>query len=148
MKVTGAELVDWLETSAIRFAPIDLLKTTEQALLDPTVPAFNFDVISSPDLTYEIDVTKPLAPMGQKASGRINNVLFKGAPLDMAAQFVVATNNYRASGGGNFPGLNGSKTIYASPDASRDEGARSALQTRSSRSRIASSAASTSRSAA
>jgi 2',3'-cyclic-nucleotide 2'-phosphodiesterase/3'-nucleotidase len=32
----------------------------------------------------------------------------------------VATNNYRASGGGNFPGLDGSRTVVASPDASRD----------------------------
>ncbi|MCA3235270.1 MAG: bifunctional metallophosphatase/5'-nucleotidase, partial [Cupriavidus sp.] len=32
----------------------------------------------------------------------------------------VATNNYRASGGGNFPGLDGTKTVYASPDANRD----------------------------
>jgi 2',3'-cyclic-nucleotide 2'-phosphodiesterase / 3'-nucleotidase len=40
--------------------------------------------------------------------------------VDPAASFIVATNNYRASGGGNFPGLDGSKTIIASPDASRD----------------------------
>ena len=40
--------------------------------------------------------------------------------LDPAAIFIVATNNYRASGGGNFPGLDGSKTIYQSPDANRD----------------------------
>jgi 2',3'-cyclic-nucleotide 2'-phosphodiesterase/3'-nucleotidase len=55
-----------------------------------------------------------------KASGRIKNVLFNGAPLDLAADFIVATNNYRASGGGSFPGLDGTKTVYASPDTSRD----------------------------
>jgi 2',3'-cyclic-nucleotide 2'-phosphodiesterase/3'-nucleotidase len=33
---------------------------------------------------------------------------------------LLPSNNYRASGGGNFPGLDGSKTIIASPDASRD----------------------------
>jgi len=32
----------------------------------------------------------------------------------------VATNNYRASGGGGFPGLDGSRTVIASPDSSRD----------------------------
>ena len=40
--------------------------------------------------------------------------------IDTAAEFIVATNNYRGSGGGSFPGLNGSNVIYASPDANRD----------------------------
>ncbi|MFX8086676.1 5'-nucleotidase C-terminal domain-containing protein, partial [Acinetobacter baumannii] len=72
-----------------------------------------FDMFTDPNLTYEIDVTQPLG-------SRIKNLQYKGAPIDPAGQFIVATNNYRASGGGNFPGLDGSKTIYASPDANRD----------------------------
>jgi 2',3'-cyclic-nucleotide 2'-phosphodiesterase/3'-nucleotidase len=44
----------------------------------------------------------------------------RGAPVAPEQEFIVATNNYRASGGGNFPGLDGSKTMVASPDTSRD----------------------------
>jgi 2',3'-cyclic-nucleotide 2'-phosphodiesterase/3'-nucleotidase len=40
--------------------------------------------------------------------------------LAAGQEFLVATNNYRASGGGNFPGLDGSRTVFAAPDASRD----------------------------
>ena len=64
-------------------------------------------------MKYEIDVTQPLG-------SRIKNLTYNGSAMTPTAQFIVATNNYRASGGGDFPGLNGSKTIYASPDANRD----------------------------
>ena len=33
--------------------------------------------------------------------------------------FIVATNDYRASGGGSVPGIDGSKTIIKSPDANQ-----------------------------
>ena len=62
-------------------------------------------------------------PQGRIADAnarRIVDLRFQGRPLDDAQEFVVVTNNYRASGGGNFPGLDGSKTILASPDTSRD----------------------------
>ncbi len=111
--VTGADLKAWLETSAQRFNQIDPTKTTPQALVSAD-PGYNFDVLDGDgSMKYEIDVTQPLG-------SRIKNFTYNGAPVDPAAQFIVATNNYRASGGGNFPGLNGSKTIYQSPDANRD----------------------------
>jgi 5'-nucleotidase, C-terminal domain len=76
------------------------------------LPRYNFDMITSPDFSYEIDVTQPVG-------NRIRNLSYKGAPA-AGQPFIVASNNYRASGGGHFPGLDGSKTIYASPDANRD----------------------------
>jgi 2',3'-cyclic-nucleotide 2'-phosphodiesterase/3'-nucleotidase len=120
VKVTGADILDWLERAATRFAQIDPTLATPQPLINPAMPGYNFDVFTDPRISYEIDVTQPLPPMGMKASGRIKNLLWNGQPMDMSAEFIVATNNYRASGGGGFPGLDGSKTIYASPDTNRD----------------------------
>ena len=110
--MSGADVKNWLETAAKRFNTIDPTKATVQPLVS-SFPGYNFDMFTSADLAYEIDVTQPVG-------SRIRNLTYKGAPIDANAQFIVATNNYRASGGGNFPGLNGSKTIYQSPDANRD----------------------------
>jgi len=112
VKVSGADIKAWLETAAKRFNTIDPTLTTPQALVS-TFPGYNFDEFTTPDLSYEIDVTKPVG-------SRIVNLKYLGVAIDLTAQFIVATNNYRASGGGSFPGLDGSKTILASPDASRD----------------------------
>ncbi|MDC0683084.1 5'-nucleotidase C-terminal domain-containing protein [Sorangium atrum] len=120
VKVTGADLLDWLERAATRFNQIDPSKTEPQPLINTAMPGYNFDMFTDSRITYEIDVTQPLPPAGMKASGRIKNLQWNGEPMDLAAEFIVATNNYRASGGGSFPGLDGSKTIYAAPDTNRD----------------------------
>lgn len=120
VKVTGAQILDWLETAATRFNQIDPLSASEQPLINLAMPGYNFDMFTDPDISYEIDVTQPLPPMGMKASGRIKNLLYKGQPMPMDKDFIVVTNNYRASGGGSFPGLDGSKTIYAAPDTNRE----------------------------
>ncbi len=112
LRVQGSDIKNWLETAAKRFNQIDPNVTTDQALIS-TFPGYNFDMFTSPDLKYEIDVTQPL-------NSRIKNLTYKGAAIDPAAYFVVATNNYRGSGGGNFPGIDSTKVIYASPDANRD----------------------------
>ena len=112
VKVTGAGLKDWLEASARRFRQIDPKLTTEQSLVS-SAPGYTFDMITDKDLAYEIDVTKA-------QGSRITSLTYKGAAISPTAEFIVATNNYRASGGGNFPGLDGTKTIIASPDTNRD----------------------------
>jgi len=113
VKVDGAGLRAWLEKAAGRFNTIDPARTDTQELLNSAFPSFNFDTVTSPELSYEIDVT-------QAPGKRIRNLTLRGKPVADDQAFLVATNNYRASGGGNFPGLDGSKTVIASPDASRD----------------------------
>ena len=84
-----------------------------QELVNTAHPSYNFDAITSADVRYQIDVTQP---PGQ----RIVALQYQGAPIASGQEFLVATNNYRASGGGNFPGLDGSRTVVAAPDSSRD----------------------------
>jgi 2',3'-cyclic-nucleotide 2'-phosphodiesterase/3'-nucleotidase len=110
--VDGAGLKGWLEKSAERFHRIDPAKDGEQLLIDDHYPGFNFDQIQG-ELRYEIDVSKPV---GQ----RIVKLLYKGKPVSPQQRFIVATNNYRASGGGNFPGLDGSNIVLAAPDGARE----------------------------
>jgi 2',3'-cyclic-nucleotide 2'-phosphodiesterase/3'-nucleotidase len=113
VKLNGAQLKAWLEKSAERFNRIDPSSAARQELVNTAFAGFNFDMLTSADVRYQIDVTKP-------AGQRIVALRYKGEAMSPSQEFLVATNNYRASGGGNFPGLDGGKTVLASPDASRD----------------------------
>lgn len=113
VKVNGGDIKNWLEAAAKRFNQIDPAKTTEQPLIS-TFPGYNFDMFTTPDVQYEIDVTQPVG-------SRIKNLTYLGKPIDVAQEFVIATNNYRATSGKSFiDKLDGSGTIWASPDANRD----------------------------
>ena len=113
VKVNGGDIKNWLEAAAKRFNQIDPAKTTEQSLIS-TFPGYNFDMFTTPDLQYEIDVTQPVG-------SRIKSLTYLGKPMDVAQEFVIATNNYRATSGKSFiDKLDGSGTIWASPDANRD----------------------------
>jgi 2',3'-cyclic-nucleotide 2'-phosphodiesterase (5'-nucleotidase family) len=61
---------------------------------------------------YVIDITKPV---GQRISG----LMYHGKPMDMAATYTLALNNYRAGGGG-FLGFKGSPIVYQSSDEIRN----------------------------
>ena len=112
VKVNGTGLRVWLETAARRFSRIDPAKTEDQKLTSSS-PGYNFDMFTSPDIQYEIDVTQPI-------DSRIKHLTYKGQPVSPAQEFIVATNNYRASGGGDVPVLDGRATIFQSPDTNRD----------------------------
>ncbi|MBS4211646.1 bifunctional 2',3'-cyclic-nucleotide 2'-phosphodiesterase/3'-nucleotidase [Neobacillus rhizophilus] len=122
IKVKGSVVKEWVEMSAGKFNQIDPAKTDEQQLLNSTFPGFNFDVIDG--VHYQFDITKPAkydsaGKLINPDSSRVINLTYNGQPVDPNQDFIVVTNNYRAGGGGNFPGLKGSELVVDSADESR-----------------------------
>lgn len=111
--VTGAQVKDYLEFSARYYvqtaagAPVDPEKLTNA----DNTPDYNYDAVSG--LTYDIDIAKPIG-------SRIVSLSFEGKAIDPAAQFVLAVNNYRASGGGNFPHVPAAKQLWANSEEIRN----------------------------
>ncbi|KUJ54402.1 bifunctional metallophosphatase/5'-nucleotidase [Streptomyces albus subsp. albus] len=111
--LTGAQLKDYLEFSARYY-----VRTPAGGEVDPAkltnaenIPDYNYDAVSG--LAYEIDIAK-------EPGARIGKLSFQGKPIDPAARFVLAVNNYRASGGGNFPHVAGAKQVWANSEEIRN----------------------------
>jgi 2',3'-cyclic-nucleotide 2'-phosphodiesterase / 3'-nucleotidase len=122
VKVTGAQLKDWLERSAGLFNQLKA-SNDPQPLINQAFPAFNFDMIDG--VTYRIDLAQAsrfdgTGKLVQPDANRIVELSYQGQPVRADQVFVVVTNNYRASGGGNFPGNDGSTIVLDAPDATRD----------------------------
>ncbi|MEV7779224.1 5'-nucleotidase C-terminal domain-containing protein [Kitasatospora sp. NPDC088351] len=111
--LTGAQLKDYLEFSARYYnqlapgAPVDKATLTNAQ----NTPDYNYDSVYG--LSYDIDIAQPIG-------SRIVNLSFEGKPIDPTAQFVLAVNNYRANGGGNFPHVAAAQKIWANSDEIRN----------------------------
>ncbi|MCX4962124.1 bifunctional metallophosphatase/5'-nucleotidase [Streptomyces virginiae] len=111
--LTGAQVKDYLEYSAryfVRTAPGDVVDPAKLTNAE-SIPDYNYDAVYG--LVYDIDIAQP-------AGSRITGLSFQGKPVDPAAQFVLAVNNYRASGGGNFPHVPQAKQLWANSDEIRN----------------------------
>lgn len=122
VKVNGSDLKEWLEWSSGQFNTIDPSKTEDQPLINKSFPNYNFDVIDG--VTYEVDVTSlPKYDKDQNLinpdANRIKNLQFNGKPVTEDMEFIVATNDYRASGL-RFMSPDKEKTIYKFPDSNRE----------------------------
>ncbi|MCI3929962.1 bifunctional metallophosphatase/5'-nucleotidase [Streptomyces sp. AN091965] len=111
--MTGAQLKDYLEFSARYY-----VRTAPDAPVDPAgltnaegVPDYNYDALYG--VAYDVDIAQPVG-------SRIVGLRFGGKPVDPAAEFVLAVNNYRASGGGNFPHVARAKQVWAHSDEIRN----------------------------
>ncbi len=114
--ITGAQLHDWLEMSASVFN--QLVPGSETDLMDTRRAGYNFDIIFG--LTYQIDPSRPACfdaagNLTDATHGRVQNLTCQGRPFQPDHRFVVALNNYRASGGGQFPFVKKAQRIELPP---------------------------------
>ena len=115
VKITGAQLKDYLEFSARYFKKVgagtsfpmaDVTNAVTPAAPNGT-PDYNFDSVAGLDrkLTYKIDI-------GKDVGARIVDLAYDGAAVTPAQEFALAVNNYRQSGGGGFPAVSTAPVVY------------------------------------
>ncbi len=122
LRLTGAELHDWLERAAICYNQITP-GSTDQELCNAHVPGHNFDTICG--LSYSIDLAQPArydlsGQMADHDSFRIRNLRYHGRPVSGSDEFILATNSFRAYGGGPFVQWPEEKFVFTGRQPIRD----------------------------
>jgi 2',3'-cyclic-nucleotide 2'-phosphodiesterase/3'-nucleotidase len=101
---TGAQIRHWLERSAAHYSTI-VPNCIHQPLLNPQSPIYHCDSIYG--LSYSLDLTQPprfdaFGRVSNPTASRLCDVRFQDQHIRDGDHFVVATNSFRASGGGGF----------------------------------------------
>ncbi|MFI0262199.1 bifunctional metallophosphatase/5'-nucleotidase [Streptomyces sp. NPDC017056] len=111
--LTGKQLREYLEFSARYYVrtpaggPVDPAKLTNAE----GIPDYNYDAVSG--VSYEIDIAR-------EPGQRIAKLSFEGKPVADDARFVLAVNNYRAGGGGNFPHVAKAQQVWSTSEEIRN----------------------------
>lgn len=106
LRLSGAELLDWMERAVSIFRQI-VPGQADQPLIDPDFPAFNFDMIDGLDCRIDLSQPARFDPRGHLVrpdAQRIIDLTWRGDPVRPNAAFILATNSYRSNGGQGFAG--------------------------------------------
>lgn len=104
LKLSGADLADWLERSASIYHRLSNGSANGQ-LIDEDFASFQHDRIFG--IGYEIDLSGPprFAANGslrRRAGRRVRNLTWQGQPVRPNDAFLLATNSFRSGGAGFF----------------------------------------------
>jgi 2',3'-cyclic-nucleotide 2'-phosphodiesterase / 3'-nucleotidase / 5'-nucleotidase len=99
VRISGAQLKDFLEHASAYYRTIP----TAGSIIDPAVPGYNFDAVRG--ATYRIDLARPVG-------SRIIELAVGGRAVTPGDSFTLATNSYRAAGGGGYDMLRGARVVY------------------------------------
>lgn len=124
LKLTGEDVEEWLEYTASSFNQVDENTTDEQEILNYNFRPYNFDVIDG--VAYQIDITEPRryswekgALENEEAHRIVNLTNEDGSPIEDDQEFIIMTNDYRANGGGNFPGISDMEMVIDTTEENR-----------------------------
>jgi 2',3'-cyclic-nucleotide 2'-phosphodiesterase / 3'-nucleotidase len=106
LKVTGAQVKDWLERAAGKFNQLHH-GAQNQMLLDPNFPSYHSGFILGVD--FAIDLSQPTrfaldGSLLTPDAHRIHDLRHDGQLIAPTDEFLIATNSFRAGGGGAFAG--------------------------------------------
>lgn len=119
IRLSGAQLRDWLERSASIFNRIrDGVQ--DQPLLNPDFPVYNLDVIEG--VGWRIDLSQharfhPDGSVASAAATRIRDLRWRGRRVEEDQEFILATNSYRLASCGLFSPLVSANTVVLDRDA-------------------------------
>lgn len=99
VRISGTQLRDYLEYSARYYTRVE----NGTPIPDPSIPGYNYDMISGAD--YTLDIAKPVG-------SRVTSLIYKGKPVAPTDSFTLALNNYRQTGGGGYAMLHGAPVVY------------------------------------
>lgn len=125
-RITGRRLRSWLERAASVFQQI-LPGQDEHLLIDQVTPCYLFETVFG--VNYRIDLGQPalftprglpVPPAHTPSPGRIRDLCHDGSPVQDTDAFILATNGFRASGGGRYPDVHDSVPVIRSGDCIRD----------------------------
>ncbi|MCA8883897.1 MAG: 5'-nucleotidase C-terminal domain-containing protein [Rhodobacteraceae bacterium] len=105
-EINGRQLRDWLERAVAGFATVPR-GGRDANLLVPAAPAYNLDTIYGAQFSIDLSAAPrfdPIhgTPLPGKGHGRIRDLSVRGRMVTSRQRFAMATNAYRASGGGGF----------------------------------------------
>ena len=109
----GWQIRQWLERSNAFFNRITP-GLADQPLLNCQIAPYHFDTLHG--ITYTVDLSCPNGP----ETGRIRDLRLGGRPLCDDTLCIVATNSYRAHGGGGLVIADPSDTIHVTRRGLRD----------------------------